>query len=238
MGTESRKGILRPGQTMADFMGLSVMNMSSLTLSADQTNALSKGLTFCPTPWEPDMSSIITNLEDFFRKMRLKAHFFKLELNAKEAAYLEQLKETKGKKGRKKSICFIAPSQSKLNTIPIPIPKHKPIWHQFRGKSTYNPPCTDDTLEAFCKNVKLDILKSPIKQGRWSNLSKQERMGLDTLQKDPEITIKKADKGSAIVVMNTIDYIFEVERQLSDTKSYISLPGDPTLSVVSEYKGY
>ena len=71
----SRIGILAPGQTMSDYIGHSVINLSTKELSLDQTNALSKGLTFCPTPWEPDMCSIIDNLEDFFRKMRLKAHF-------------------------------------------------------------------------------------------------------------------------------------------------------------------
>jgi hypothetical protein len=60
---------------MEDYLGESVINLSDLELTPDQVSVLSKGLTFCPTPWEPDMSDIIQNLENFFRRMRLKSHF-------------------------------------------------------------------------------------------------------------------------------------------------------------------
>ena len=40
--------------------------------------------------------------------------------------------------------------------------------------------------------------------------------------------IKKADKGSAVVVMNTIDYLREGYRQLSDANFYTPLNNDPT----------
>jgi hypothetical protein len=72
----ARKGILPPGKSMEDYLGLSVINLSDVDLTEFQVNALSKGLTFCPTPWEPNMSDIIQNLESFFRRMRLKSHFF------------------------------------------------------------------------------------------------------------------------------------------------------------------
>ena len=53
-------------------------------------------------------------------------------------------------------------------------------------------------------------------------------MGLDELRKNPEIILKKADKGSAVVVMNTTDYLREGYRQLSDPKFYQKLKEDPT----------
>ena len=40
--------------------------------------------------------------------------------------------------------------------------------------------------------------------------------------------VKKADKGNAVVVMNTIDYIQEAERQLSDTNFYLKQSEDLT----------
>ena len=130
---ESRIGILAPGQTMSDYIGHSVINLSQKSLTLDQTNALSKGLTFCPTPWEPDMCSIIDNLEDFFRKMRLKAHFHKLAQNAKEAAYLEKLMDNKGKLGRKTKASFM---QSQSNTLPPPQTYQLPLPVIQFGKSS------------------------------------------------------------------------------------------------------
>ena len=48
------------------------------------------------------------------------------------------------------------------------------------------------------------------------------------LKSNPEIVIKKADKGSAVVVMNTTDYLIEGYRQLSDQNFYIKIREDPT----------
>jgi hypothetical protein len=43
---------------------------------------------------------------------------------------------------------------------------------------------------------------------------------LNELTTKPDIIIKKADKGSAVVVMNTTDYLREGLRQLQDRKFY------------------
>ena len=63
---------------------------------------------------------------------------------------------------------------------------------------------------------------------RHHNLTKGERLGLTELSKNPEIVIKKADKGSAVVIMNTTDYLREGYRQLSDPNFYQKLREDPT----------
>ncbi len=47
-----RIGILKPGQSMKDYAGHSVINLSNITLTEDQTSALAKGLTFVPDPLE------------------------------------------------------------------------------------------------------------------------------------------------------------------------------------------
>ena len=41
-------------------------------------------------------------------------------------------------------------------------------------------------------------------------------------RKNPEIVIKKADKGSAVVIMNTTDYLREGYRQLRDHNQTIT----------------
>ncbi|KAJ8032134.1 hypothetical protein HOLleu_25570 [Holothuria leucospilota] len=60
------------------------------------------------------------------------------------------------------------------------------------------------------------------------NLTKQERSALRQLQSNKDIIIKPADKGSAVVVMSLTDYIFEGERQLSNTSTYNRLTNDAT----------
>jgi hypothetical protein len=156
------------------------------------------------------MSDIISNLDSFFRKMRLKS-FFHIDPDL-QGPTMDDL----------------GLSQSDLEST------NNPKWKAFKPKSTFNPPPQEDTLEAFCKQVKHKVLQTPIRKVRWSNMSKQERSGLNDLKNIPEITIKKADKGSAIVVMNTCDYIFEAERQLNNKLAYKKLDFDPSKQVCKE----
>ena len=50
------------------------------------------------------------------------------------------------------------------------------------------------------------------------------------LHNNPDITIKSADKGGSIVIMNTTDYIQEAQRQLSNQQHYRTLNTDPTVT--------
>ena len=59
-------------------------------------------------------------------------------------------------------------------------------------------------------------------------MSKQERIGLKSLKDNPDIVIKKAEKRSAVVVINTTDYLREGYRQLQDTNFYQGIPEDIT----------
>ena len=63
------------------------------------------------------------------------------------------------------------------------------------------------------------------------NLSQGQLRGLRELTENPDITIQKADKGSAVVVMNTTDYLRKGYRQLSDSNFYTKLDHDPTLDI-------
>jgi len=56
-----------------------------------------------------------------------------------------------------------------------------------------------------------------------SNISAEEKLALKSLSSNPNITIKPADKGNAIVILNTADYILEAETQLANTKYYTPL---------------
>ena len=48
-----------------------IVNLSKYTLTKSETNVLSKGLGFCPTPGAPGIGNIIQDLDTFKRKTRL-----------------------------------------------------------------------------------------------------------------------------------------------------------------------
>ncbi|XP_061171899.1 uncharacterized protein LOC133181402 [Saccostrea echinata] len=60
------------------------------------------------------------------------------------------------------------------------------------------------------------------------NLSKEERSALQSLKNRDDIVIKKADKGSTVVVLDKEAYMAEAQRQLSDERFCKKLDSDPT----------
>ena len=52
-----------------------IVNLSKYILTKSETNVLSKGLGFCPTPGAPDIGNIIQHLDVFKRKTRLNLFF-------------------------------------------------------------------------------------------------------------------------------------------------------------------
>ena len=55
------------------------------------------------------------------------------------------------------------------------------------------------------------------------NLTKGEQKALEELSKRDDIIITNADKGTAIVIMDTDKYISEAQCQLNDKNNYIKL---------------
>ncbi len=49
-----------------------VLHLSKVKLTSDQISVLSKGLSFSPTPGEPDMAQLFLDFERFFRILRLE----------------------------------------------------------------------------------------------------------------------------------------------------------------------
>ena len=58
----------------------------------------------------------------------------------------------------------------------------------------------------------------------YSNLTKDERLELNSLKDDTSNIIKDAEKGSGVVLWDREDYSKEAEKQLSDKKIYEQLP--------------
>ena len=183
----TRKGILAPGTSASSQLGKSVVNLSSLTLTQGQLEALEKGLTFCPTPRSVNIVKVWDGLEKFCRRLRLKKHF---------DGSIEQ---------------------------------EDPYKAKFRNPSTWSPSeGADTTLDLYIKSIKMDTLLQTPQKIKHHNLTKTQYTGIKEICDNPNIILKKADKGSAVVCMNTSDYVHEILRQLSNKESYTKLNNDPT----------
>ena len=99
---------------------------------------------------------------------------------------------------------------------------------KFKTPSTWTPRTRDPNVLAFIDNVQKSIGNVKTQCRESHNLTKEERENLELLRKNGNIVIKKADKGSSIVVMNKSDYVKEAQRQLSDPKFYKEIPNDLT----------
>ncbi len=176
-----------------------VVNLSSHNLSEDETSLLLKGLKFCPTPGKPILQEIKNDLKAFFRRLKLRAHYYEEDLTPPT-------------------------SQPTLDSfLSNTEPPSKVNLSKFKPKGTWDPESekTDPAIETFCRAILHDLDSYSPKCPRHNNLSEPENEALDTLKSKYAITIKKADKGSAVVVMDTSDYVREAERQLSDANYYV-----------------
>ena len=125
---------------------------------------------------------------------------------------------------------FYDPDLNDNNSFKDQIP---PGMVKFRNPSSWTPPAKDPCVRAFMNNVQQSLSDFKPRSRATHNLTKEERLALNNLKTKGDIVIKKADKGSSIVVMNRSDYISEAERQLSDTNFYQPQENDLT----SEHQG-
>lgn len=95
----------------------------------------------------------------------------------------------------------------------------------------WTPPLQRDKyLDLYIDAVQRDVIQAYRQKTSFRrNLRDGELKAIELLRKRDDITIKPADKGGAIVVMNTADYIKEALRQLNDTSFYKRLDADPTM---------
>jgi hypothetical protein len=108
---------------------------------------------------------------------------------------------------------------------------------RFYKKTFYVPPSgRDQALDAYCNTIESLVSDfSPNKHFR-DNLSPPQRKAMGELRQlvqDRVIRISQADKGGAVVVQNTEDYIREANRQLTDTVHYKTVSNDPTPKITT-----
>ena len=87
-------------------------------------------------------------------------------------------------------------------------------------KSSWKPPLGHPNLEVFLSQVENELFEITKEPTRYSNLLQEEWLPIRTLADDRSIVIKKADKGSGIVVWDRADYLREAEKQRSDKNVY------------------
>lgn len=108
---------------------------------------------------------------------------------------------------------------------------------KLKTTSTFDPPINNNTVETFKQLVTQEVTKkwnalSESKQK--SNVTRKEKIALQQLREDESIILKKADKGGAIVLMDTTQYMEEALKQLSDVAVYQHLKKDPTVQYKKE----
>ena len=81
-------------------------------------------------------------------------------------------------------------------------------------------------IEATQRELEKELTK--MKERPYNNLTKSERTSMKELSERVGITITKAEKGGAVVIVDVKDYIKQAERQIDNTKNYRKLQEDPT----------
>lgn len=108
----------------------------------------------------------------------------------------------------------------------------KPTDDQLKGlrtRSEYMPPSSHKSLDTFEKLVKQDLskIKFQHKPKRYT-LTEKEFGILKAIANNPSITCQKADKGGALVILDTEHYNKEMISHLNDVNTYGKLENDPT----------
>ena len=92
--------------------------------------------------------------------------------------------------------------------------------------STFTPnPGRDPSLDLYINAVSKQVMNMDTRKIH-PNINKQEQHAILSLQSNKDITIKPADKGGAVVVMNTSDYMAECYKHLNNTQHYKQIDKD------------
>jgi hypothetical protein len=154
---------------------------------------LNKGLKFIPTPTCISIDEILIHKDALVRKIKLQSFFSNTDKPLDDAIprFVEKSSWTPGlQQLAPETITTVAKLDKITEELIISLPK--------------------------CSSGGATKIKNTDK----TNLSPLERVGLKLLTQNSNLTIKSADKGGAIVVQNTCDYIIEAHRQLQDLNYY------------------
>ena len=113
-----------------------------------------------------------------------------------------------------------------------------PFEHKsFKLKCTFNP-VGPFQLETMFHSIEQDLHRLKYRQPRKKNLTKEEYKSIKSLRNHPDIIIKPADKGSAIVILDKQYYVKEGGRQLQNDYFYEETETDFTGEVIHRVNLY
>ena len=108
----------------------------------------------------------------------------------------------------------------------------------------FRPPCMwmppkerDAALKIYIKKIRAEVdhkIRLEYNKRARDHLLPTERQALRSLRERKDIVIKRADKGSAVVILSKEDYVKEAIRQLNNVSLYCKLPSDPTMKTATE----
>ena len=106
--------------------------------------------------------------------------------------------------------------------------------HPYHVKSNWIPQVQPSVaLESYLEEVKLQLAEIKLSQPK-NNLSLKEREALQSLKRNKDLNVKKADKGSCVVIMDTENKINEGQTLLDNSKHY--RPLDEPMVKETQYK--
>ena len=120
--------------------------------------------------------------------------------------------------------------QNTLSGVPF---EHKSL----KLKPTFNP-VGPFQLETMFYSIEQDLHRLKYRQLRKKNITKEEYKSIKSLRNHPDIIIKPADKGSAIVIQGKQYYAKEGERQLHNDYFYEETETDLTGEVIHRVNLY
>ena len=178
------------------------VNLSYKTLSNNELSVLEKGLKFCPTQKRVNEGDVRKELDTFHNKLRTIQFF-------------EKAPQT------------TIPPRETINIGGLPF-SNTTCLRKIKEKSNWRAPSGSPALEIFISLNEINTSKIPAQKIKNQNITENERQAIKTLSRDRSLTIKPADKGGAIVIQNTVDYVNEAHRQLNDTQTYVKTQKDLT----------
>lgn len=109
--------------------------------------------------------------------------------------------------------------------------KHENIIHiPFNSNADWWPNTLNPDITLACYNLKQEIHKF-YQRRTIHNLTQIEKKTLNELKDNTDITIKKADKGGGIAILNTDDYLNKISDMLNDKTVYTKTNLDDTLEI-------
>ncbi|XP_068098889.1 uncharacterized protein [Hyperolius riggenbachi] len=109
-----------------------------------------------------------------------------------------------------------------------PVAVSNPFFYPVQARTT--------AVDTFQDLVESELVQLQKTSRASPNLTKREHDALQSLQNNDSIVIRNADKGGAVVVLDSEMYRAEALRQLDDKETYQILPGDPTARFQVELK--